>query len=78
MVLHDHDFAGRAVDLHPVDLAGTPIEFARGAVEGQPVPCVSVAWQLKTHSGYRQRRYERADLALLREWAEDSVANARK
>ena len=76
VVLHDHDFAGRAVDLHPVELSGTPIEFAVGAVEGHPVPCISLAWQFKTHSGYE--RHERTDLALLREGAEDSVASAEK
>jgi lincosamide nucleotidyltransferase A/C/D/E len=68
IVVHNHDFAGRAVDLHPVERSGMPIEFTAGAVEGRPVPCITLGWQLKTHSGYRVR--ERADLALLGELGE--------
>lgn len=74
VVLHDHELAGRAVDLHPLELSSaTPVEFTTGAIEGRPVPCISLALQLKTHSSYRKRWRDRADLAALRKLREGSV-----
>jgi 2'-5' RNA ligase len=73
VVLHDHETAGRAVDLHPLELSGTHVEFASGEIEGRPVPCLSLSLQLKTHSSYRKRWRDRSDLALLRKLGEGSV-----
>ena len=73
VVLHNHDVAGRAVDLHPLQLAGTQVEFATGEIDGRPVPCISLSLQLKTHSSYRKRWRDRADVALLRTLGEGSV-----
>ena len=36
--LHNHQTAGRAVDLHPLQLAGTQMEFASGEIEGRRCP----------------------------------------
>lgn len=73
VVLHNHERAGRAVDLHPLQLAGTQVEFAAGEIEGRPVPCISLSLQLKTHSSYRKRWRDRADLALLHKLGDGSV-----
>jgi len=73
VVLHDHETAGRAVDLHPLELSGTQVEFASGEIEGRSVPCLSLSLQLKTHASYRKRWRDRSDLALLRKLGEGSV-----
>ena len=73
---------GRRLDVHPVRLAadGTGVQpgpdgttfdypedaFAVGVVDGRPVPCLSVAQQLRFHSGYDPRPEDVHDLALLR------------
>jgi hypothetical protein len=72
-VLHDDELAGRAVDLHPLELSGTQVEFAAGEIEGRSVPCISLELQIKTHSSYRKRWRDRADLALLRKLREGSA-----
>ena len=41
IVLHDHEVAGRAVDLHPVDLDRNPLAFAPGSIAGRTVSCVA-------------------------------------
>ena len=66
VVVHDHELAGRAVDLHPLQLSGTHVEFTTGAINGRPVPCLSLDLQLKTHSSYRKRWRDRADITVLR------------
>ena len=73
IVLHDHDLAGRVVDLHPLDLSHEHIEFTNGEIEGRPVPCLSLAAQAKTHTDYRKRWRDRADLAVLRKLLENST-----
>lgn len=73
IVLHDHDLAGRAVDLHPLEMSSTQVERTVGEIEGQPVPCISAALQIKTHSAYKKRWRDRSDLALLRKLGEGSA-----
>lgn len=73
VVLHDHPVAGHAVDLHPLDVEGGHVEFADGTIEGHPVSCLSVESQEKTHSNYRKRWRDRADLASLRKALEGST-----
>jgi 2'-5' RNA ligase len=73
IVLHDNELAGRAVDLHPLDLSAVDGEFSAGAIEGRRVPCLSLAWQLETHSNYRKRWRDRLDLAVLRKLLEGSA-----
>lgn len=73
LVLRDHDPAGRAVDLHPLELSGTQVEFTSGEIQGRPVPCISLDLQLKTHSSYRKRWRDRTDIALLRKLREGSA-----
>lgn len=72
VVLHDHELAGRTIDLHPLALAGTHMEFTTGEIDGQEVPCLSADLQVKTHSSYRKRWRDRADLAVLRRLREGS------
>lgn len=72
VVLHDHELAGRTIDLHPLDLSGTHMEFTTGRITGREVPCLSADLQVKTHSNYRKRWRDRADLAVLRKLREDS------
>lgn len=72
VVLHDHELAGRTIDLHPLQLSGTHMEFTTGEIDGQEVPCLSVDLQVKTHSSYRKRWRDRADLAVLRRLREGS------
>jgi 2'-5' RNA ligase len=55
--------AGLAVDLHPLDLSSTHIEFATGTIDGQPVPCISASLQTRLHTHYRPPR---SDVAVLR------------
>jgi hypothetical protein len=73
VVLHDHELAGRAVDLHPLEIVGTQVEFTTGKIEGRQVPCLSLALQIKTHSSYRKRWRDRTDIALLRKLVEGSA-----
>lgn len=77
VVLRDHPLAGRTVDLQPIDVASTDVEFATGAIEGSSVPCVSVAHQLANRATYRPRRVDLEDLAVLRRLAGDSCAGDR-
>jgi lincosamide nucleotidyltransferase A/C/D/E len=74
IVLHDHDFAGWAIDLHAVPIAQTPGEFAVGEVQGRTVPCISLALQITTHAPLRGRREYRGDIAQLDKLAEGSAA----
>ncbi|MEA2216766.1 MAG: lincosamide nucleotidyltransferase, partial [Solirubrobacteraceae bacterium] len=64
IVFTDHPVAGRAVDLHPLELFGPRAEGTVGEVEGRQVPCLSVATQVENRTC--MRRSERADLELLR------------
>jgi hypothetical protein len=66
VVLHDHELAGRTIDLHPLALSGTHMEFTTGEIAGREVPCLSADLQVKTHSNYRKRWRDRTDLAVLR------------
>ncbi|MFE9693770.1 nucleotidyltransferase domain-containing protein [Micromonospora sp. NPDC005806] len=74
---------GRKVDLHPVafrpDGSGVqagldgasfryaPDGFAAGSIAGRPVPCLSVAQQLRFREGYPPRAVDHHDIALLRQ-----------
>jgi hypothetical protein len=73
IVLHDHELAGRAVDLHPLELSSMQVKFTTGAIEGREVPCMSLDLQLQTHSNYRKRLRDRADLAVMRRLLEGSA-----
>lgn len=72
VVLHDHELAGRTIDLHPLEISGTQVEFSTGTIEGREVPCLSLDLQLKTHASYRKRWRDRADIAVLRKLREGS------
>jgi hypothetical protein len=73
IVVHDHELAGRVVDLHPLDFAHEHVEFSKGEIEGRSVGCLSLASQAKTHTNYRKRWRDRADLAVLRKLLEGST-----
>jgi 2'-5' RNA ligase superfamily/Aminoglycoside-2''-adenylyltransferase len=73
IVLHDHELAGRAIDLHPLELSSAQVEFTVGTIERREVPCMSLDLQLKTHSNYRKRWRDRADLAVMRRLLEGSA-----
>jgi 2'-5' RNA ligase len=73
VVLHDHELAGRAIDLHPVDLASMHMEFTTGTIAGREVLCFSPELQIKTHANYRKRWRDRTDLAILRKLIERPV-----
>jgi hypothetical protein len=73
VVLHDHELAGRTIDLHPLKLSGTHMEFTSGEIAGAEVPCLSVDLQVRTHSSYRKRWRDRTDLAVLRKLREGSA-----
>jgi lincosamide nucleotidyltransferase A/C/D/E len=80
VALADDD--GREVDLHPVrfdadgrgiqaglhgqQFAYPPDAFGAGTIGGQAVACLSVAQQLRFHTGYALREHDRQDLAALR------------
>jgi 2'-5' RNA ligase len=66
IVLHDHELAGRAIDLHPFSPSSMRVEFTTGTIKGREVSCMSLDLQLKTHSNYRKRSRDRADLAVMR------------
>ncbi|HEY2283315.1 MAG TPA: 2'-5' RNA ligase family protein [Solirubrobacteraceae bacterium] len=72
VVLHDHELAGRTVDLHPLELSGMHMELTTGQIAGREVPCLSADLQVRTHSSYRKRWRDRADLAVLRKLREGS------
>lgn len=74
IVLHDHPVAGRAVDLQPLDIVGGHVEFTIGTIEGRAVPCLTPESQIATHSNYRKRLRDRADLAVLRNLSRGSEA----
>ena len=75
------DPRGRLLDLHPVDVqewlrtevarrlpdAAAPARaaFARGMLDGTPVPCLSRALQLSAHEGYGHRKVDDHNVALL-------------
>jgi lincosamide nucleotidyltransferase A/C/D/E len=69
-----HDI-GYSVEVLPVALreppfswtgsAGSP-PFARGSIDGRPVPCLSAALQLTLHSGYQPRDIDAIDTGMLR------------
>jgi 2'-5' RNA ligase len=73
IVLHDHELAGRVVDLHPLDFSHEHIEFTMGEIEGRPVHCLSLASQTEAHENYHMRWRDRADLAVLRKLLEGST-----
>jgi lincosamide nucleotidyltransferase A/C/D/E len=60
---------GYGVEVLPVALREPPFSadnsFARGSVEGRPVPCLSAALQLTLHSGYQPREIDAIDTRLL-------------
>lgn len=66
VVMHDHELAGRTVDLQPIERASMEWAFASGIIDGSPVPCVSREFQIAHRAGYRHRRVDRKDLAVLR------------
>jgi lincosamide nucleotidyltransferase A/C/D/E len=70
--LRDHPVAGRAVDLHPLDISAGHVTFTTGTIDNRPVPCLSLESQLATHAGYRNRNYRKrrhdvVDIEVLRE-----------
>ena len=73
IVLHDHELAGRTIDLHPLAPSSMEAEFTTGTIEGREVACVSVDLQLETHSNYRKRWRDRADIAVLRRLLEGAA-----
>jgi 2'-5' RNA ligase len=73
VVVHDHELAGRAVDLHPFELPDERVRFATGTIAGRRVGCLSLMSQLAAHSKYKKRWYDRADLSLLRRLLDCSV-----
>jgi 2'-5' RNA ligase len=73
IVLHDHELAGRVVDLHPFDFSHEHVEFTMGEIEGRPVHCLSLASQAEAHENYHMRWRDRADLAVLRKLLEGST-----
>jgi lincosamide nucleotidyltransferase A/C/D/E len=72
---HDN---GYAVEVLPVALREPPFSwtgnpdaalsppFARGRIDGRPVPCLSAALQLTLHSGYPPRDIDTIDTGMLR------------
>jgi lincosamide nucleotidyltransferase A/C/D/E len=69
VVFHDHELAGRVIDLHPLRVADGVAEFDTGTVAGRPVPCLSLDTQLQTHANYKLRGHDRADIAVLQDLA---------
>ncbi len=74
IVFHNHEIAGQAVDVHPLDVGSTHIEFTTGTIEDTEIPCLSVAVQLQTHTAYKKRWRDRADIALMRGLGERSAS----
>jgi hypothetical protein len=73
VVVHDHELAGRAIDLHPLDISDEHVKLATGTIEGRAVGCLSLMSQLAAHSRYKKRWYDRADLSVLRRLLDCSV-----
>ncbi len=74
LVLHDHQTAGHAIDLHPIDVESDHgIQFSSGSIDGRAVPCLSAQSQLLAHRDYRKRWRDRVDLATLRRVRDGSV-----
>jgi len=63
-----HD-SGYSVEVLPVALREPPFSaddsFARGSIDGRPVPCLSAKLQLTLHSGYPPRDIDAIDTGLL-------------
>jgi GNAT superfamily N-acetyltransferase len=70
------EVASGQVDVHVVDAMGVqslpgdgrftyPPESVTGHVDGRPVPCISAAAQVMTHTGYEPRPVDHHDMALL-------------
>jgi hypothetical protein len=62
------------VDVHPLGVGSTQIEFTTGRIEETEIPCLSVAVQLKTHTAYKKRWRDRRDIALMRGLGERSAS----
>jgi 2'-5' RNA ligase len=75
IVLHDNELAGRAIDLHPLELSQMDVELNVGTIEGREVPCISPDLQLATHSNYRKRWRDRADIAIVRRLLEGATTS---
>jgi 2'-5' RNA ligase len=73
IVMHDHELAGRVVDLHPLDFSREHVELSNGQIEGRAVPCLSLTSQAEAHTNYRKRWRDRADVAVLRKLLEGST-----
>jgi 2'-5' RNA ligase superfamily protein/aminoglycoside-2''-adenylyltransferase len=73
VVVHDHELAGRAIDLHPVEISDRHVSLATGTIEGRMVGCLSLMSQLTAHSRYKKRWFDRADLSVLRRLLDCSV-----
>jgi len=73
VVVHDHELAGRAIDLHPLDISDEHVKLATGTIEGRAVDCLSLMSQLASHSRYKKRWFDRADLSVLRRLLDCSV-----
>jgi lincosamide nucleotidyltransferase A/C/D/E len=68
---------GRALDLHPVDLATWPpagdiSPFATGTIGNRPAPCLSAVVQRMGHRGYPLDDADRHDLRVLDHLEPDS------
>jgi 2'-5' RNA ligase len=72
VVVRDHPLAGHVIDLHPIETSAGQLEFDTGSIEGRQVPCLAVESQVKTHSNYRKRWRDRADLGTLQKAVEGS------
>lgn len=73
IVVHDHELAGRAIDLHPLDISDEHVKLATGTIEGRMVGCLALMSQLAAHSRYKKRWFDRADLSVLRRLLDCSV-----
>jgi lincosamide nucleotidyltransferase A/C/D/E len=76
-----HD-SGYSVEVLPVPLREPPWAgsadappFARGSIDGRPVPCLSAALQLKLHSGYPPRDIDTTDTSMLRAYLNDAAGH---
>lgn len=58
---------GATIDVLPADLSAPPFDVpaATGQLDGRPVDCVTADVQRRLRSGYRHRRTDRDDLAVL-------------
>jgi lincosamide nucleotidyltransferase A/C/D/E len=78
-----HD-SGYGVEVLPVALREPPFSwtgsadappFARGSIDGRPVPCLSAALQLTLHSGYPPRDIDATDTGMLRAYLNDAAGH---